>query len=187
MLIVVRFSRSSFSPSGKARGSQFRTTATGRHTFVAGGNARQGMAQPCLLHKRLAGGGGGSHPSGAAHPEGCAMRLSSFGHAQLDLFGPPPPADPLLGLAVNCPNACRRCGDPVAIVGPGKPPHYASLRCRSCDLHRGWLARTHWAYLTEVIAEAGAPHQPIALHRRSSKPEPNDDGVSVVRRSMRKD
>ena len=83
------------------------------------------------------------------------------------------------------PNVCRQCADPVAIVGPGTPPHYASLRCRSCDLHRGWLSRVHCAYLAEVIAEFGVPRDPVTIS--SSKPEKNDDGLSVVRSGMRKD
>jgi hypothetical protein len=84
---------------------------------------------------------------------------------QLDFFVPPMSADPVLGLAVRPPAACRQCGDPVATVGPGKPPHYASLRCRSCNLHRGWLSRVHHANLTEVINTAGAaPREPIVLH-----------------------
>ena len=105
-------------------------------------------------------------------------------HTQPDFFGPPPSTDHLSGLAVKPPNVCRQCADPVAIVGPGTPPHYASLRCRSCDLHRGWLSRVHCAYLAEVIAD-GVPRDPITIS--SSKPEKNDDGRSVVRSGMRKD
>jgi hypothetical protein len=60
-------------------------------------------------------------------------------HAQLDLFDTAVPADPLLGLAVKPPNTCSKCADLVAIIGPGKPPHSASLLCRSCGLHRGWI------------------------------------------------
>jgi hypothetical protein len=81
---------------------------------------------------------------------------------QLDLPDPPS-ADHITGIAVQPSNVCRRCGDPVAIVGPGTPPHYASLRCRSCDVFRGWLPRAHGAYLTEVVAEAGVPRHPIPL------------------------
>jgi hypothetical protein len=83
--------------------------------------------------------------------------------SQLDLAKPPPPTERLSGLAVQPQTICRRCGDPVAIVGPGTPPHYASLRCRSCDVFRGWLPRAHGAYLTEVVAEAGVPRHPIPL------------------------
>jgi hypothetical protein len=91
-------------------------------------------------------------------------------HPQLDLLDPLTSADSLWGLAVKPPNACRKCGDPVATVGPGKPPHSASLRCRSCDLHRGWVSRAHCAYLNEVIA-TGVPREPIVLHTSTSKPE----------------
>jgi hypothetical protein len=117
-----------------------------------------------------------------------AFRGGEIFHAQLDLFGPPTSADPLPGLAVRPPAACPQCRDPVATVGPGKPPHYASLRCRFCNLHRGWLSRVHHAYLTKVINTAGAaPREPIVPHTRTSKPEPDDDGVSVVQRDMRKE
>jgi hypothetical protein len=87
---------------------------------------------------------------------------------------------------VKPPNACPRCGDPVAVVGAGKSPHDASLRCRFCDRHLGWLSRLHCAFLHEVIAE-GAPREPIALPTPASKPEKNDDGLSVVRSGMRKE
>jgi hypothetical protein len=115
-------------------------------------------------------------PSYAAAAFRCGERFQ----AQVDLFGAPTSADPLLGLAVKLPNTCSKCGDPVAIIGPGKAPHSASLLCRSCDFHRGWLSRANCTFVTEVINKCGAPREPIVLPTRTSKPEPNDDGVSVV-------
>ena len=41
-------------------------------------------------------------------------------------------ANPLLGLSVKLPDTRSKCGDLVAIVGPGEPPQCASLLCRSC-------------------------------------------------------
>jgi hypothetical protein len=76
------------------------------------------------------------HPLGAT-----ASRGGEIFHGQLDLFGAPNSADPLLGFAVKLPNTCSKCADLVAIVGPGKPPHSASLLCRSCGTHRGWISR----------------------------------------------
>jgi hypothetical protein len=108
-------------------------------------------------------------------------------YTQLDFFGPPTSVNPLLGLAVRLPHACRKCAGSVATVGPGTPPHYASLRCRSCDFHRGWLSRANCTFLTEVINKGGAPREPIVLHTRTSKPEPDDDGVSAVHHDMKKD
>jgi hypothetical protein len=96
----------------------------------------------------------------------------------------PPPADRIIGIAVQPQTVCRKCGDPVAIVGPGKPPHFSSLHCRSCGVFRSWLPRAHGAYLAEVVADAGVPREPLRLH---SLPEKNDDGRSVVRHDMRKD
>jgi hypothetical protein len=81
---------------------------------------------------------------------------------QLNLLDPLPP-DGIVGLAVQPLNVCRKCGDPVAVVGAGTPPHYASLHCRSCGVFRGWLSRVHCAYLAEVIADAGVPRKPIIL------------------------
>jgi hypothetical protein len=86
-------------------------------------------------------------------------------------------ADPLAGLAVKLPDTCSNCGDLLAIVGPGKPPHCASLLCRSCGLHRSWISRANYTFLCEVINKFGAPSEPIVFRSRSTKPEENDDGV----------
>jgi hypothetical protein len=116
----------------------------------------------------------------APYGTAAAFRCGEIFQAQLDLFGTPNSADPLSGLAVKLPVTCRKCADLVAIIGPGKPPHSASLLCRSCGLHRGWLSRANCTFLTEVINNGGAPREPIVLRTPTSKPEPNDDGISVV-------
>ena len=123
--------------------------------------------------------------AGSSPKRGERHRSVSFG-AQLDLFGTAAPADPLLGLAVKLPDTCSKCGDLVAIVGPGKPPHCASLLCRSCGLHRGWISRANYTFLNEIINKFGAPTEPIVFRTRSTKPEQNDDGVSVVQDGMMK-
>jgi hypothetical protein len=82
---------------------------------------------------------------------------------QFNLPDPPSP-DRITGIAVRPSNVCRRCGDPVAIIGPGTPPHCASLHCRSCELHRGWLSRAHCAYLVEIVCRrrrAAQAHHPF--------------------------
>jgi hypothetical protein len=108
------------------------------------------------------------------------------GHAQADLFGQQPSTNPLFGLKVKPPNSCRRCGAPVAIVGVGKGPHVASLVCKSCGSHGGWLSRANHTFLNEVIDKNGAPpREPIALPS-VSKPEKNGDGVSVVHHGMKR-
>jgi hypothetical protein len=100
--------------------------------------------------------------------------------AQLDFFDTAPAADPLTGLAVKLPDTCGKCGHLVAIVGPGKPPHFASLLCRSCGSHRRWVSRAKYTFLNEIINKFGAPNEPIVFRNRSTKPGENDDGVSVV-------
>ena len=146
-----------------------RATSFGGHGHrterIGGAQGRQPRGQHCR-----------TNPSYAA----ATFRCGEIFHAQLDLFGPPPSADPLLGLAVKLPNTCSKCADLVAIIGPGKPPHSASLLCRSCGLHRGWISRANYTFLTEIINKFGAPTEPIVFRNRSTRPEQNDEGVSVV-------
>jgi hypothetical protein len=124
----------------------------------------------------------------AAHQIAADRGLGEGFHALPDFFGPPTSAGPFLGLAVRPPNACRRCGDPVAIVGPGTPPHYASLHCRSCGRHHGWLSRANCTFLTKVINNGGAPREPIVLRTPLQNRRPSDDGISVVHHTdMKKD
>ena len=106
-------------------------------------------------------------------------------HTQLDFFGAAAPADPLFGIAVKLPDTCSKCGGLVGIVGPGKPPHCASVLCRSCGLHRGWISRANYTFLTEIINKFGAPIEPIVFRSRSTKPEQNGDGISVVQDGMK--
>jgi hypothetical protein len=108
-------------------------------------------------------------------------------NAQPDFFDTARPADPLAGLAVKLPDTCGKCGHLVAIIGLGKPPHFASLLCGSCGFHRGWISRANYTFLNEIINKFGAPTEPIVFRNRSTKPEENDDGVSVVQNGMRKE
>jgi hypothetical protein len=105
--------------------------------------------------------------------------------AQPDLFDTARPADPLIGLAVKLPDTCGKCGQLVAIISAGKLPHCASLLCRSCGLHRGWISRANYTFLKEIINKFGSPSEPIVFRNRSTKPEENDDGVSVVQNGRR--
>lgn len=107
--------------------------------------------------------------------------------AQLEPLGGAPSADPLLGLVVKLPTTCSKCNHLVAIVGPGNPPHSASLLCRSCRLHRGWISHATYTFLCEVINKFGATIEPIVFRSRSTKPEENGDGVSVVQGGMMKE
>jgi hypothetical protein len=107
-------------------------------------------------------------------------------HARFDLFDTAAPADPILGLVVKLPN-CSKCGDPLAFIGPGKPPHCASLLCQLCGLHRGWISRTNYKFLNEITNKFGVPSEPIVFRTRNTKPEENDDGISVVQNGIRKE
>jgi hypothetical protein len=111
----------------------------------------------------------------------------SYVNAELDLFGAATPADPLAGLAVKLPDTCGKCGQLVAIVGPGKPPHCASLLCRSCGAFRGWISRANYTFLNEIINKFGVPTEPIVFRNRSTKPEQDGDGSSAVQDGMRKE
>jgi hypothetical protein len=79
---------------------------------------------------------------------------------QLDLFdGTPKPkasTDPLAGLLVKTPDQCR-CGSDVAVIGAGTAMHRASLNCRSCGKHRGWLSKFTADWIEAVARKFGAP------------------------------
>jgi hypothetical protein len=107
--------------------------------------------------------------------------------AQPDPFAAAASADALFGVAVKLTNSCSGCGDPVGIVGPGKPPHCTSVLCRSCGLHRCRISRANYTFLKEIISKFGAPSEPIVFRSRSTKPEENDDGTSVVQVGTKKE
>jgi hypothetical protein len=131
----------------------------------------------CASYPRATSRGHMPAPRSERNMRGVGVRPSN---AQLDLFDAATTADPLTGLAVKLPDTCGKCGQLIAVVGPGKPPHFASLLCRSCGLHRGWVSRAKYTFLSEIINKFGAPNEPIIFRNRSTKPEENDDGVSVV-------
>ena len=96
---------------------------------------------------------------------------------QFDLFEAAPPerienhvpaavaatTDPLAGLAVQFEHDFCRCGSNVATIGDGKAMHRASLTCRSCGRHRGWLSRFTAYWLKSVISLHGRPDKPIIV------------------------
>jgi hypothetical protein len=86
---------------------------------------------------------------------------------QTDLFGPQP--DQLIvGIAVQLPDRCIKCGGAVAVIGPGKAPHKASLHCQTCDHHRGWVSRISYDFIANTVATFGRPDEPILVRRGSS-------------------
>jgi hypothetical protein len=87
-------------------------------------------------------------------------------NAQHDLFGAAVPTGTLSEITAKLPDTCSKCGDLTAIIGPGKPPHCASLLCQSCGLCRGWISRANYTFLKEIINKFGAPREPIVFRMR---------------------
>ena len=74
-----------------------------------------------------------------------------------------PTRDPLAGLAVKLEHDRCKCGSDTAIIGAGKAMHHASLTCRSCGRHRGWLSRFTANWIEAVINLHGRPDKPIIV------------------------
>ena len=85
-------------------------------------------------------------------------------HIQPDLFGEAIQADPLIGLSVVLPNSCK-CGTTECVIAVGKGSHLASLHCRVCETHRGWVGRRTHDFLVETIKQFGRPVAPVAIRR----------------------
>jgi hypothetical protein len=58
---------------------------------------------------------------------------------------------------------CGRCGSTVVTVGAGAGPHIASLRCFTCDRHRGWLPKPTMDFLNETARLFGVPDKPPTI------------------------
>lgn len=72
-------------------------------------------------------------------------------------------ADPT-GLGVKMVHRpCRSCGSTHFIIGPGKGPHLASVKCIECNQHSGWLSRGALAFIRMTIEKFGRPIEPIAV------------------------
>jgi hypothetical protein len=54
------------------------------------------------------------------------------------------------------------CCENVCVIGPGKGPHVAELRCTNCGKHRGWLMRVTHEWLTAITRD-GMPATPIII------------------------
>jgi hypothetical protein len=79
----------------------------------------------------------------------------------------PPNGNPLMGLAVDLQQACK-CGAYVVVIGAGKGPHLASLRCEACDEHRGWLSKQTHSFISETIKQTGSATEPVKVPRRAA-------------------
>jgi hypothetical protein len=86
---------------------------------------------------------------------------------QFDLFAIPtdraPDTNPLLDLKVVLPDFCPKCRSGMAIIGPGKGPHVASLTCAGCRHHRGWLSKQKADFIKQIISTFGRPTEPIVI------------------------
>jgi hypothetical protein len=80
--------------------------------------------------------------------------------------GIPGPDNPVLGLKVVMPVACPKCRNRLAIIGPGKGPHAASLTCARCRHARGWLAKQEADFINNIISTFGRPTAPIVLRSK---------------------
>ena len=79
----------------------------------------------------------------------------------------PPSDNPLVGLVVDLQQPCK-CGAYVVVIGPGKGPHLASLRCEACDVHRGWLSQQSHSFISKTIEQFGSTTEPIKVRRRAA-------------------
>jgi hypothetical protein len=51
----------------------------------------------------------------------------------------------------------------TAIIGDGRAMHRASLTCRGCGRHRGWLTTFTANWIESVISLHGRPDKPIIV------------------------
>jgi hypothetical protein len=68
---------------------------------------------------------------------------------------------------------CSKCGAKTALIGTGKGPHAAELRCLNCNAHRQWISQENYRRIATFVAEIsnklGAPPT-IALRNFSTLP-----------------
>jgi hypothetical protein len=87
-----------------------------------------------------------------------------------------PASDTILGLTMCLPDYCE-CGCTTALIGPGNGAHPASLICDSCQAHRGWVSRSIYGFISDVIARFGRLTTPVIVRRGGGAcPPPSDSG-----------
>jgi hypothetical protein len=105
---------------------------------------------------------------------------------QLSLFSEliTEPSTSVIGLQVTLPQACR-CGESIAIIGPSRGPHHASIICCGCGAHRAWMSGATYNFLSTIIDQFGRPLQPIEVTLNSRtpwiipQPQPKGDAMHV--------
>ena len=68
----------------------------------------------------------------------------------------------IIGINVSLPDTCR-CASDIAIVRAGDATHHLSLKCRSCERHRGWLSKPTADWISSVVTKFGVP-EVITIH-----------------------
>ena len=79
----------------------------------------------------------------------------------------------VVGLIVTLPSACT-CGSIETRIGSSAGPHFASLRCKACDKHRGWVSAVTFHFLTDVVDKFGRPAEPISVRFKNSRVSADD-------------
>ena len=79
--------------------------------------------------------------------------------------------NPLVGIDVRLPDSCKHCGSQLAVIGPSRPPHRASMNCKSCASFRGWVSNVSFDFISKVVEQFGQPTEPILIHRGKSQSE----------------
>ena len=76
----------------------------------------------------------------------------------------------LIGLCVRLDRHVDRllgCHDNIAVIGEGRGPHAAQLRCAECNRHRGWLSHATTNFLRETVRTFGVPDEPFVIRDAS--------------------
>jgi hypothetical protein len=80
--------------------------------------------------------------------------------AAIDLVGQMAPIRVKLDRGIDRRQPC--CSN-IAIIAPGKPPHVAELKCKTCGKHRGWLRAEALTFIESLAQQWSAPVEPIIL------------------------
>jgi hypothetical protein len=86
----------------------------------------------------------------------------------------PDSVDALIGLNVRLDRPIDRerpCCNNVCVIGAGKEPHAAELRCVDCGQHRGWLSKSTAQWIGRVAARFGTPTAPVVVRKSHTHQE----------------
>jgi hypothetical protein len=75
------------------------------------------------------------------------IQLNLFASSAAPQSNAQAPIDSLHGLSAQLSDTCQCCSS-EAVVGEGKGPLRASLFCRRCGKHRGWMPNKAHAFVT---------------------------------------